>query len=131
MLKYAIDFGRGDGTMLLLSGLRAFSTIAVGISSLKLSHPTSITLMNASSAAMLDRDLMGVPGFSVYQLMELAGLSVASAIHEVYPPRMYPRVRVYCGPGNNGKRCYAMQSVIGGKGQYTDPVQREQVEMGS
>ncbi len=130
MLKYAIDFG-SDGTMLLLSRLRAFSTIATAMNSLKLSYPTPITLMDASSAAKLDRDLMGVPGFSVYQLMELAGLSVASAIHEVYPPHTHPRVRVYCGPGNNGKRCYAMQSIIGGKGRYTDPVQREQVGMDS
>ncbi len=100
--------------MLLLSRLQAFSTIAAGMSSIRSSYTTSITFMDANSAAMLDRDLMGVPGFSVYQLMELAGLSVASAIHEVYPPRMHPRVRVYCGPGNNGKGCYAMRSAIGG-----------------
>ncbi len=67
-----------------------------------------MSFLDAKSAANLDRDLMKVPGFSVYQLMELAGLSVASAIYEVYPPHTHPRVHVYCGPGNNGKFGYAM-----------------------
>lgn len=36
----------------------------------------------------------------LYQLMELAGLSVACAIAKVYPPAS--RVLIVCGPGNNG-----------------------------
>ncbi|KAJ3022974.1 hypothetical protein HKX48_004732 [Thoreauomyces humboldtii] len=36
------------------------------------------------------------------KLMELAGLSVAEAIGEVYPLDRYPRVLVCAGPGNNG-----------------------------
>ena len=41
-------------------------------------------------------------GFSVYQLMELAGLSVALACFKVYPPTSFKRTLVICGPGNNG-----------------------------
>ena len=40
-------------------------------------------------------------GFSVDQLMELAGLSCAHAIAKVYPDPENP-VLVVCGPGNNG-----------------------------
>jgi hydroxyethylthiazole kinase-like uncharacterized protein yjeF len=45
---------------------------------------------------------MGPLGFSVDQLMELAGLSVASAIATEYPSSSFPRVLVLAGPGNNG-----------------------------
>lgn len=38
----------------------------------------------------------------VEQLMELAGLSCAAAVPEVYPAAQYPRILVACGPGNNG-----------------------------
>ena len=40
--------------------------------------------------------------FSVDTLMELAGLSVAEAVHEVFPPLAHPRILVVAGPGNNG-----------------------------
>ena len=45
---------------------------------------------------------MGELHFSIDQLMELAGLSVASAIACEYAPRRFPRVLVIAGPGNNG-----------------------------
>ncbi|KAL7250641.1 hypothetical protein ACSBR1_012626 [Camellia fascicularis] len=45
---------------------------------------------------------MGPLGFSVNQLMELAGLSVATAIAEVYRSTEHIRVLAICGPGNNG-----------------------------
>ena len=45
---------------------------------------------------------MGPLGFSVDQLMELAGLSVASAVRAEYPPASCARVLVIAGPGNNG-----------------------------
>ena len=40
--------------------------------------------------------------FSLEQLMELAGLSCAAAVHKCYPPEHFPSVLVVAGPGNNG-----------------------------
>lgn len=45
---------------------------------------------------------MGPLGFSVDQLMELAGLSVACSLAQEYDKKMFGRVLVICGPGNNG-----------------------------
>ena len=59
-------------------------------------------LLSARQAANLDLDLMAQPGFSLEQLMELAGLSVAAAIHHAYPPHSHKRLLCVCGPGNNG-----------------------------
>lgn len=43
-----------------------------------------------------------VGGFSLYQLMELAGLAVAEACFKSFPTHKYPNPLVICGPGNNG-----------------------------
>jgi NAD(P)H-hydrate epimerase len=40
--------------------------------------------------------------FSIDQLMELAGLTVAQIIYETYPLALYEKVLICCGPGNNG-----------------------------
>lgn len=53
-------------------------------------------------AQAVDKELMGPLGFSVDQLMELAGLSVAQSIHAEYPPKSHKRVLIIAGPGNNG-----------------------------
>ena len=45
---------------------------------------------------------MGPLGFTVDQLMELAGLSCACAVQAEYPPSAHPRILVIAGPGNNG-----------------------------
>ena len=45
---------------------------------------------------------MGPLGFSVDQLMELAGLSMACSVYAEYPPSSHKRVLVIAGPGNNG-----------------------------
>ncbi|CCU77484.1 unnamed protein product [Blumeria hordei] len=60
------------------------------------------SFITAKNAAALDRDLMSIAGFSLGQLMELAGLSVSQAIHRVHPLGLGPRILVICGPGNNG-----------------------------
>ncbi|KAK9758291.1 hypothetical protein RND81_01G221000 [Saponaria officinalis] len=61
-----------------------------------------ISYLSQQNAVEIDENLMGPLGFSVDQLMELAGLSVACAIAEVYKPNEYTRVLAICGPGNNG-----------------------------
>lgn len=69
------------------------------------SAPTSmadISYLGQEAAQKLDEDLMGPLGFSVDQLMELAGLSVACSIAAEYPPASFSRVVVLAGPGNNG-----------------------------
>lgn len=48
----------------------------------------------------VDEQLMGPLGFSVDQLMELAGLSVACAVAAESTPSA--RVLLLAGPGNNG-----------------------------
>jgi len=60
--------------------------------------------LNAQDAADLDAELMSSPGFSLEQLMELAGLSVAEAVYDVAAEEggKKKRVLLVCGPGNNG-----------------------------
>ncbi|KAL9616401.1 MAG: hypothetical protein Q9160_008727 [Pyrenula sp. 1 TL-2023] len=58
--------------------------------------------LSAKNAAALDQDLMGTGGFSIDQLMELAGLSVSQAVYKVHPPSKGKEVLIACGPGNNG-----------------------------
>ncbi|XP_041017474.1 pyridoxine/pyridoxamine 5'-phosphate oxidase 1, chloroplastic isoform X1 [Juglans microcarpa x Juglans regia] len=65
-------------------------------------NPDSISYLGQREAAEIDELLMGPLGFSVDQLMELAGLSVATSIAEVYKAGEYNRVLAICGPGNNG-----------------------------
>ena len=56
--------------------------------------------MDAPSSQEIDKDLMSVHAFSIDQLMELAGLSCASAALDAFPAAS--RALVVCGPGNNG-----------------------------
>ncbi|XP_077249887.1 pyridoxin (pyrodoxamine) 5'-phosphate oxidase isoform X2 [Tasmannia lanceolata] len=73
------------------------------VSSLEsLLNPNNVSFLSQREAAEIDEILMGPLGFSVDQLMELAGLSVATSIAEVYRSSEYGRVLVICGPGNNG-----------------------------
>lgn len=67
--------------------------------------------LNAVDAAALDEELMSTPGFSLEQLMELAGLAVAEAVYQVIPPATgeeettttkKKKILLVCGPGNNG-----------------------------
>jgi hydroxyethylthiazole kinase-like uncharacterized protein yjeF len=62
----------------------------------------TMKLLSQQEAISVDEDLMATPGFSVDQLMELAGLSCAAAVHAAYPPDTHKRVLCICGPGNNG-----------------------------
>jgi len=61
------------------------------------------TFLNQERAIQVDVDLMSPEGgFSIDQLMELAGLSVAAAVAKEYPLESHARVLIICGPGNNG-----------------------------
>mmetsp|Transcript_33506 Transcript_33506/g.40606 ORF Transcript_33506/g.40606 Transcript_33506/m.40606 type:complete len:458 (-) Transcript_33506:550-1923(-) len=79
-------------------------------SSPSFSTSPSIGYLNAQDAAQLDVELMSSPGFSLEQLMELAGLSVAEAIYQTLGPLSVSldesskkkKVLLVCGPGNNG-----------------------------
>jgi hydroxyethylthiazole kinase-like uncharacterized protein yjeF len=57
--------------------------------------------LNAKDAYDLDVELMTTPGFTLEQLMELAGLSVAQVVYEV-APKEKSKILLVCGPGNNG-----------------------------
>lgn len=56
--------------------------------------------LNQEEAAHIDEELFNEYHFSVDQLMELAGLSCASAVADCYPDKT--KVLVCVGPGNNG-----------------------------
>ena len=64
----------------------------------------SVTYIDARVAQEIDRVLMTEPGFSIDQLMELAGLAVATAAMDTvdWESQGSNRVLVVCGPGNNG-----------------------------
>ncbi|CAG7926801.1 unnamed protein product [Penicillium olsonii] len=61
----------------------------------------SLRAISAKDAALLDKDLMETGGWSLDQLMELAGLSVAQAVWKIQSPSAGANVLVICGPGNN------------------------------
>lgn len=61
--------------------------------------------LNQTEAQNIDQELFNEYAFSVDQLMELAGLSVAVALAKTYPldsGNFKNKVLVASGPGNNG-----------------------------
>ncbi|KAB8236063.1 YjeF N-terminal domain-containing protein [Aspergillus alliaceus] len=62
----------------------------------------SLKAISSKDAASLDKDLMEIGGWSLDQLMELAGLSVSQAVYRVHPPSAGKNILLVCGPGNNG-----------------------------
>jgi NAD(P)H-hydrate epimerase len=63
-----------------------------------------VRYLNQREAQDIDAELMDPAqgAFTLQQLMELAGQSVACAVHKDFPPNSHPRINVICGPGNNG-----------------------------
>uniref|UniRef100_A0A3P9L0G6 NAD(P)H-hydrate epimerase n=1 Tax=Oryzias latipes TaxID=8090 RepID=A0A3P9L0G6_ORYLA len=65
-----------------------------------------IKYLGQEEAQHIDEELFSEYGFSVDQLMELAGLSCATAVARAYPvaslTKARPTLLVVCGPGNNG-----------------------------
>jgi hydroxyethylthiazole kinase-like uncharacterized protein yjeF len=74
----------------------------------------TISYLSAKDAYDLDVELMTLPGYTLEQLMELAGLAVAQVIYEVITPstsssssldtnfKVRSKILLICGPGNNG-----------------------------
>ncbi|XP_022109159.1 NAD(P)H-hydrate epimerase-like isoform X2 [Acanthaster planci] len=64
------------------------------------------TYISQKEAITIDEELVSTYSYSIEQLMELAGLSCATAIAKAYPLNSFtkaePTVLVCCGPGNNG-----------------------------
>ncbi|KAL6779919.1 hypothetical protein ACKKBG_A14305 [Auxenochlorella protothecoides x Auxenochlorella symbiontica] len=79
---------------------RSFSSIPDRLAPPSL--PPAMAYLSKADAAAIDAELMGPGGFSLDQLMELAGLSVACSLAAEYPTATHPRVLVLAGPGNNG-----------------------------
>ena len=96
-----------------LSGVRMSSgkeSLTMNSSASQVSAQHSISYIDSSLAKKIDELLMEQPGFSIDQLMELAGYSVACSVHSYYHTHINkhtqsdaaPKVLLYCGPGNNG-----------------------------
>ncbi|XP_075227189.1 NAD(P)HX epimerase [Lycorma delicatula] len=66
------------------------------------SNRTMVNYLGQEEAINVDVELFNTYKFSVDQLMELAGLSCATAIFNSYKSLGAPNVLVVCGPGNNG-----------------------------
>lgn len=64
--------------------------------------PSSIPALGQVDAIQLDEKLFADGGFSLDQLMELAGLAAAQSLQKEYSTETHPRVLIACGPGNNG-----------------------------
>lgn len=76
---------------MLLSGSRRFFSNSFNM----------VKLLGQQEAINIDLELFDEYGFSVDQLMELAGLSCAHVIADAYKSPQKPAL-IICGPGNNG-----------------------------
>ncbi|XP_064470797.1 NAD(P)H-hydrate epimerase isoform X2 [Ornithodoros turicata] len=64
-----------------------------------------VKYLSQEEMAKIDQELVSEYAYSIDQLMELAGLSVATAVAKSYPRNTLTKdgtVLVCCGPGNNG-----------------------------
>ncbi|XP_028818055.1 NAD(P)H-hydrate epimerase [Denticeps clupeoides] len=101
----------GFGFLVTSQGSRAASCRAGSLSkscfhqgSSSMARP--VKYLGQKEAQNIDEELFSEYSFSVDQLMELAGLSCATAVAKAYPATSLvtarPAVLVICGPGNNG-----------------------------
>ena len=69
---------------------------------MELSH---IPYINAEISALVDKELMSTYNYSIDQLMEIAGLTVAKVVNQEYvikSNKKNNKIITLCGPGNNG-----------------------------
>ena len=65
----------------------------------------NIPYINAETSALVDKELMGTYNYSIDQLMEIAGLTVAKVVNQEYILKSKQnnlKIITLCGPGNNG-----------------------------
>lgn len=76
----------------------------IGKKPTSLHTPRKLRYIDAQTAKEIDEDLLSedTGGFSIDQLMELAGLACAQTVFACYPPANFPNVLVAAGPGNQG-----------------------------
>ena len=63
---------------------------------------SEIPFINAELSQKIDQELMGNYEYSVDQLMEIAGLTVAKVINKEFVKGNKCKIITLCGPGNNG-----------------------------
>lgn len=57
-------------------------------------------LLTQEEATAVDDKFFKVLDYTLDQLMELAGLSVANVVYREFSPKTHPKVLVVCGPGS-------------------------------
>ncbi|KJH53234.1 hypothetical protein DICVIV_00545 [Dictyocaulus viviparus] len=75
------------------------TTKSVRMASVPIVSRKEVTYLSQNEATNIDKELFSKYGFKVEQLMELAGLACAKAVHAQYSKG---KILVLCGPGNNG-----------------------------
>ena len=69
---------------------------------------SNIPYINAETSALVDKELMGTYNYSIDQLMEIAGLTVAKVVNNEFISKLKSskekniKIITLCGPGNNG-----------------------------
>ena len=61
-----------------------------------------IPFINAETSQKIDQELMGSYSYSINQLMEIAGLTVAKVVNQEFVKGKTCKILTLCGPGNNG-----------------------------
>lgn len=69
-----------------------------------------VKYITGSESYDIDQELMGETiGFSVDQLMELAGLAVAKACYKQHPPVSSKKALILVGPGS---KCHSLSTFL-------------------
>lgn len=90
-------------SLLMFFRIHSFFSVPAGLFRRFCTVGTTMKYLSQEEAQNIDLELFNEYSFSVDQLMELAGLSVAVALTKAYPRGQdHPNVLVCSGPGNNG-----------------------------